>query len=767
VPHIFAATDRALFYAYGYAAATDRLWQMDVYRRTARGTLAEVLGASALASDRHERTYGYTEGEYQVQFAQLPTAVQDILSAYRDGVNAYLAEIAADTSVLPWEFHRLGYTPAPWETTDTLAIGRFMANRFGASGGNELHLQALQQFLVGAYGATMGAAMFEDLHWLNDPDAPTTAATTTPGSKPGTAAGIATQRLPPHLPGVDRAAAAVAAQEEAARAVWSAYGVPVKLGSYAWAISPARSATGHALLYGGPQMGFETPDVVHEVQLSGGQGYDAIGVGFAGVPLIFIGHNRYVAWSITSGMGDNGDIFVERLKPGEPERYWHDGAWRTMITRTETIYVAGRMAPVTEVIRQGVHGPIIYLDAENDLAYALAQAQRMQEHAMLAGLYDLVRATNLAEFGQGVARFEVSNHLLYADVAGNIAYWQAGAIPIRADGRHVGRLPWLGDGSEEWTGALRALPGDVNPAQGYLANWNNKAATDFYNGDAVRLGKQDRVSDILELLAADASVSWDDMRAIVRRIATVKWYGTETRYVRAYLLAALATGAGDDARLAVAGARLAAWDGHFTGDAIAGTEMCPEEKLWTTWASQALLNTFGDELGSYWTEADLNTLLHALDGSASGVPPARNYFDQIGTVAVETADEVLVQSLREALDLLTAQYGTEDLDAWVDPRPVIAFVHPLGMPLGQMLVSNRATYAQIVGLSAPIVAENILPLGQSGAISPDGAHDVHLGDQSALYQQFGYKPMRLIALTTQHLPLILRESASLPLDWCP
>ncbi|MFH1085214.1 MAG: penicillin acylase family protein, partial [Chloroflexota bacterium] len=375
VPHIFAATDRALFYAYGYAAATDRLWQMDVYRRTARGSLAEVLGPTALASDRHERLYGYPEAEYQGQFAQLPAEVQAILSAYRDGVNAYLAEAVTDpVARLPWEFHQLGYAPTLWETTDTLAIGRFMANRFGASGGNELHLQAVQQFLIGTYGAQLGAAMFEDLHWLNDPDAPTSA----PGaSAPGPAAArIATQRPPLQLPDVDRAAEAVAAAEEAARAVWSAYGVPVKLGSYAWAVSPARSATGHALLYGGPQMGFETPDVIHEVQLTGGQGYDAMGVGFAGVPLIFIGHNRHVAWSITSGMGDNGDIFVERLAPGETDRYWHDGAWRTMITRTETIRVAGRTTPVTKIIRESVHGPIIFLDAEHDLAYALRQAQR-------------------------------------------------------------------------------------------------------------------------------------------------------------------------------------------------------------------------------------------------------------------------------------------------------------------------------------------------------------------------------------------------------
>ena len=750
IPHIYAPNQDALFYAYGYAVAQDRLWQLDVYRRTARGTLAEVMGPQALPSDRHARTYGYTEAEYAALFAGLPVEIQDIILAYRDGVNAYMARVRADPDrLLPWEYWQLGYVPEPWEAVDTLAVGRFMANRFGASGGRELQLQAVLQYLVGAYGEAAGEAMFEDLYWLNDPDAPASApeAHLTTASIP---------RAPLALPDVAQVASRVARLDEAARAVWDAYGVPLTLGSYAWAVAPSRSADGHAWLYGGPQMGFETPDVVHEVQLTGGDGLNVLGVGFAGVPLPMIGHNEWLAWTMTSGMGDNGDVYVEELHPADPEQYWSEGAWQVMITRTETIEVAGRTTPVIEVVRRTVHGPVIALDEANDLAYSLRQAQWMQEQRIFAGLLAMLRARDLSEFRVGVESFWVSNHIIYADRAGHIAYWQAGAIPIRPDGRHVGRLPWRGDGSEEWDGAWRALPHVVDPPEGYVANWNNKASTDFENGDGARLGKQDRVLEILDLLAGDDSVTRDDMRAMAVRIASVKLFGNETRYLRDDLLAAIAAEASDDLRLQEAANRLAAWDGHAVADAVADTHFLPEEQIWSTWLTNAQLAVFGDELGSYWEETDLNTLLHALDGAASGVPPARDYVDQVHTAPIEGADEILVQALDATLDALTVRYGTSDMAAWLAPRPMLDFVHPLGLALGRAPLSNRASYAQVIALSAPIVAENIVPLGQSAFVARDGTPGPHFGDQLALYREFHYKPMQLGRLQHAYLPLLLR-----------
>ncbi|MEA3406974.1 MAG: penicillin acylase family protein, partial [Chloroflexota bacterium] len=535
VPHISAPSNRALFYAYGYAVAQDRLWQLDIFRRAARGTLAEVAGSMALDSDRHARRHGYTEAEYQALFDKLTPEAQEILTAYGDGINAYLDVVLADRDKLPWEFHQLGYDPAYWQETDTLAISRFMANRWGEKGGRELQNQALLQSLVSTYGESVGRAMFEDLRWLNDPEAPVSV----PVSHEVEALAALGRPLDrPTLPGVEAVARAVDAQRKAARDVWEKYGIPTKLGSYAWAVGPSRSASGHAMLLGGPQMGWDAPDIVHEVQLTGGQGFDVIGVAFAGTPMVSIGHNRSVAWTVTSGMGDNVDIYVESLNPLDAEQYWYDDAWRTMITRTETIPVRWG-TPAVETVRRTVHGPVFYMDAANNLAYSMRRAHWMREDLILSGMLSMARAENLAEFEAGVQDHQVSNNILYADVEGNIAYWQAGAIPIRPDGGHVGRFPWRGDGTEEWQDEVRAIPHAVNPEQGYLVNWNNKACADFDNGDTVLLGKQDRVLEIEEILAADESVSWEEMKAIPVEIAAFELMGDETRYLLPYLLAAI------------------------------------------------------------------------------------------------------------------------------------------------------------------------------------------------------------------------------------
>ena len=749
VPHVFAPTNRSLFYAYGYAIAQDRLWQLDLSRRTARGTMSEVLGPASLPSDRAERLHGYTEPEYQSLFASMPSEAQDILNAYRDGINAYLDLVAADTdNRLPWEFHQLGYRPDPWEVTDTLAIGRFMARRFGESATEELQNQALLQSLMGAHGTITGTAIFEDVRWLNDPDAP--ASTGSADSDPASL--VIPRRV---LPGIDRIATQVADQQREVAEIWTRYGMPTTLGSYAWAVSPKRSASHQSLLYGGPQMGWSTPDIIHEIQLSGGRGFDVIGVGFTGIPLVLIGHNRSVAWSVTTGMGDNADIYVERLNPSNPDEYWYNDSWNPMVTREVTVAVRGWETPFTETVRRTVHGPVIALDEPNGLAYSVRRAHWMREHRMLGAFLDLVRAQVVDEFERGLEQLETSNHFLYADADGNIAYWQAGAVPIRPGGGHVGLLPWAGDGSEEWTGAFRSMPHVLNPEQGYLVNWNNKASPDFDNGDGVLLGKQDRVSDIEEILAGDDDMSWDDMQQIPVRIAALKFLGNETRYLRVYLLAAIASEAPDDERLQEIASRLLAWDGRGFADAVDGTQSRPEEEIWSAWLSRALLNTFGDELGSSWNEADLNTLLHVLDGLTSRVPPSRDYFDRVGTAAIETSDEVLVQALREALHSLAERFGTPSVDAWTTPWPPVPFQHPLGPVLGQMLIRNRATYGQIVEMSKPIKAWNVVPLGQSGFIDRGGVPDSHFGDQLTLYREFEYKPMRLVTAYTAQLPLVV------------
>src|SRR5262249_23636319 len=176
VPHIFAPTNRSLFVAYGYAVAQDRLWQLELNRRAARGRLAEVFGSMTLDADRAARTVGYTDEELDDQFALLSKNGQEIFEAYRDGINRYLEDVVFPDPIgkLPFEFHALHFMPEPWEIRDSVAFGVFMTRRFGEIGGREMRNAAVLSELIQRHGEAAGYAIFNDLRWIDDPDAPVT-----------------------------------------------------------------------------------------------------------------------------------------------------------------------------------------------------------------------------------------------------------------------------------------------------------------------------------------------------------------------------------------------------------------------------------------------------------------------------------------------------------------------------------------------------------------------------------------------------------------
>jgi acyl-homoserine lactone acylase PvdQ len=177
-PHIFAETNGGLFEAYGYTVAQDRLWQLELNRRAARGRLAEIFGPTTVNADRAVRVTGYTDAELDAQFATLTSEEQEIFDAYVAGINRYIGEVALNPlAKLPFEFHALGFFPQPWTRRDSIAFGVFMVRRFGEIGGRELTNLAVLDSLIAAHGPVNGFAIFNDVRWVNDPDSPVTVPT--------------------------------------------------------------------------------------------------------------------------------------------------------------------------------------------------------------------------------------------------------------------------------------------------------------------------------------------------------------------------------------------------------------------------------------------------------------------------------------------------------------------------------------------------------------------------------------------------------------
>jgi penicillin amidase len=732
-PHIFARSNYALFEAYGYAVAEDRLWQLELNRRAARGRLAEIFGLSVLPADRVARTVGYTDEELDAQFGRLNEEEQEIFEAYRDGINRYLEDVVApDPQKLPFEFQALGFAPGLWEIRDSIAFGAFMTRRFGEIGGRHLVNQAFLESLINRFGPEEGYAMFNDARWVNDPDAPVTVPFDPDQAGPVRRASRPTFKLSQ----LEGAGSSFTDREVEARAIWERLGVVTKLGSYAWVVSPGRSANGSAMLYGGPQMGFSAPEVLHEVQLTGGRGFDVTGMAFAGTPPVLIGRTAHHAWTSTTATGGNVDIYIERICG--PQRYLFQEVCRPMETRSETIVVKGE-PPVQLTVLRTVHGPVV--DLKETFAASQKRAHWQREVESVRPFLAFDRARNLDDFEVAARQVVTSHNFLYADRDGNIAYWQAGQVPVRPAGFDP-RLPFPGDGSAEWPGGILPMPTSINPAQGYLANWNNKPAVDYDNADSQLFGKQFRLLDLRDRLSK-GQISLEDMRDIPKDIARVGGLGRESRYLLPYLLGAL-DAVPPQHRLAPRARQvLESWDENIITDAITSSSIQAGEIIFSSWLTLLVKNTFSAALAPHESEASTNMLLHVLDaalGEGSGVPPSRDYFDGKDPQA----------ALSAAFDAaLTGLEGLgPDPDKWERPRPATNFVHPVVGPVGSIPSSNRATYAQIVELSPSIRSENIFTLGQSGFIEKTSSGfrlDPHFLDQLDLYRQFRYKPMRLLA----------------------
>ena len=736
VPHIFAPDEARVFETYGYTVAEDRLWQLELNRRAARGRLAEILGARFVEADRLVRLTGYTDAELQAQLERLPAAQQAHIAAYVSGINRYIREVVTPQpkARLPYEFRRLGIAPQPWTSRDTVAFGVFMLRRFGEIGGRELTNEALLVSLIQRFGNAVGANIFNDVLWSNDPGAPTTI--TAPGKL--TPAPAQQRVIPPaQWPTVPSQQPFPSTEQALQR--WSEAGVPSRLGSYAWVVHPKKSAEGVAMLYGGPQMGHAVPEVVHEVQLHTEDGLNVTGMAFAGVPYVLIGRNARIAWTSTTAVGDNVDVYRETMCHSD------DGAWGTRyrgrcepaLMRRETIEVRDGPAVAVDVWRT-VHGPAV-LAADQGTAMAQKRAHWQHEIESIVGFYRFGRAQNLHDFEAGVETIVTQHNFLYADVAGNIAYWQAGLVPQRPRGFDF-RLPLPGDGTAEWPGKVLPTPTCVNPKQGYLANWNNKPSVGFDSADSHFFGKQSRLSDITNRLDG-AKISWQDMRDMPTDIARLEMTGRPTRFLKAYLLHALQKHPPQNPLVQAAARVMQDYDGTMFDDAIGGTHHSVGHAIFSMWVERMQASVFGAVLQDHDHLASIDLLVRALDVAIRGrssLDMAHRFIDP------KQASKLIADAFADAVDVLRQRRGAT-MQQWQMPRQELALLHPILGRIDTMWGSNRATFAQIVRLDPEgMYGESILTLGQSGHVGWGSADapvlDAHFKDQLPKFRAFDYKP---------------------------
>ncbi len=720
-----------VFEAMGYAVATDRMFQLDLYRRTANGRLSELLGPSQLSTDIGLRLFSYSDAELTQMFEALSPETQTAVQAYVAGINRRLAEYPTNWFLMPHEYWILSFQsvfqlgggsvlPAPWTVNDVLhwmvTLTRFFdpEGDFASDNFGQLDNYVLLQTLGAVYPQEY-LAMFTDLRWINDPGAltyiPAAAAKSESASKP-----MFPTLEAGSLPDLSGAAANLRARANQIESNLEAINANVKMGSYAWAVSGDKTESGNPIVYSGPQMGFETPSIVVEGSIRGG-GLEVSGMTVPGIPFIIIGRTPHHAWSMQVGHAHTVDFNLEAPQSVSFDRF-------------ETIRVRGG-ADVTIPIFRSPHGPVIEPFPYNPtnpppVIVSWAYAHRGREVKSLDAFFQIARAESIAEFDAGIEQVAVSQHFTYADRDGNIAYWMAGFDPIRAAGVDP-RFPSIGDGTTEWTGERRARIHDSNPAEGYYGGWNNKGSVDYVNATnnySYYFGPAHRAHVIDEYLSATDDLTYEQVRDLALDIATTDSFGgggNTWSFVADAFSAAVAADPTDSRTAAVA--MLDAWDGHFVAGGPAewrmGMQRADAWVLQDAWIKEVLRLTFEDEFQmaglSYASQpmsVNFNVLLRALAGAQASLPTYYNWFqDKSGSGKPETANGIIVL----ALDNVLASIGLGPYNA---SRGEIVYRHPIFGEFWRTPFSSRSTYAHCVEYdgNGPARIESMFPLGESGAL---------------------------------------------------
>lgn len=702
IPHVFARTVRGAFWAEGYTEAEDRMEQMELFRRAAKGQGAAFRGKAALASDRDVALRGYTEAELQGMFDSSGARPRMIVSAYADGVNAWL-KAGKD---LPPLYAQLGVKPRPWSATDCVAIGVLMARRFGSAGDLELTGRRVYDELVKKVGEENAKKIVRDLLKENDPSAPTTLndhLRTKP--RPRREFGFRA------APGMSEGAfAAYRADLDAARLSRRLLGVPTYFGSNAWVVSPRKSATGNAMLYGGPMMGFRGPSICNEIHLVA-PGLETAGMSFPGVPGVMIGWNRDLAWTTTSGGADLVDVYTLELNPDNPEEYRYRGGWKAFDVIERTLEVRGAEPERLKVYRS-VYGPLVGpRDTRNHRAHTLKMSFWLQEHRTMEGVFDMNFARTAAEFEAAAHKVVTSHNFFCATKDGRIGFWYCGAHPVRKKG-HAPHLPQDGGGDMEWEGILPVgkWPHEVDPVDGFFGNWNNKPARSW---PSVGFGKIFWGKKILEVLESEEKVSFERFTSIAQETA---YHNYLADYFAPIILRAAKGSTDADVRRGVE--ILKGWD-HMERDGEPGPRIM---EIWVRAASRRMFGKIVNPLMLANREVQryvVDPLLYALEGDRCIVPLHYDY------AAGRDLDALVVDALRETMRL-----GDKVL-TWKEPE--VDFRGEIGRVKSKR---GRGTYQVAVEMTpeGPRAVTLAAP-GQSGR--PGSAHS---RDQVELFEKWEVKP---------------------------
>ena len=717
VPHIYASNLNDLAFAVGYAQAQDRLWQLEMNRRAAAGTLAELLGEQVLEIDRMTRRIGFRRAAER-DWAEADTVEREVLEAYAAGINAYSAR-----AKMPLEFTILRTRPAPWQPVDSLAFGRL----FGWALTGNWDSEIVRSWTIERFGADVMAEL--------DPSYPAGAPVIVP---PGTEAkGVRPELLEDY--------------RQAAELV----GVAGPGMSNNWAVDGTKSVTGKPLLASDPHLTLSLPSIWWEMHIDSPE-MKAAGVGLPGLPAVIMGHNERIAWGMTAALVDGDDLFVEQIDPADAPRYRQNGKWSRGEVFREEITVRKRNEPMIEEVLVTRHGPIISPAIKGEPRSLSLKTVALEPAHQVKAMMMVMAAHNWEEFRQALNQWPFpSLNFGYADVDGNVGYQLAGLVPIRGKGHGTVPAPgWTED--YDWKGFVpfKELPNAYNPETHWVASANNKIADDDYphflsveNADGFR---QKRIVELLEGKEKHSAEDFEAMQVDQVSLAAKNLVP---------LITAL-TPEDEWCRRAIT--FLKAWDHRLSADSAAAC-------IYEVFFSHLLRTTLEEKLGS-WSDFFVGKGVHMLRPHTVWFHASHSWLMEKMRERPQWFDdktwaEAMGEALESAIGELRARLGDE-VSRWQWGRlHKQHFRHALGEVRGLDRIFNRgavpvggdantvwqaayvpyhgydvnsftASWRQIIDLADFNNSRGTLTSGQSG--HPGNRH---YADMTSMWRRGEYHPM--------------------------
>ncbi|MDA1027905.1 MAG: penicillin acylase family protein [Bacteroidetes bacterium] len=474
VPHIFASSDRDATIALGYVVARDRLFQMDFIHRAATGTLSELLGASAISTDRFFRQNGIADAVFQNASLLSENLPREAEAAewYGLGVNAYLENMSR--AEVPFEYKIMDASPPEsFSSSYTMALFAFMTYDLSFQN-SDVRVTELKKALgeidfaklypvYGSYEKTI--ILPEEAHWNGVPSSSGAIGQTSSnplGPSPGANLAVSEQFNPtPEL----------------------AEGFFDGKGSNNWAVDGSRSTTGKPILAGDMHLGLSLPAIWYEAHLVTPTA-NVYGVTFPSVPGIVEGITPTTAWAFTNTGSDQIDTYSLQINESR-DAYLFDDEWRPLTVIVDSIRVKNGDTVVETRLKSHL-GPVISSENESsDSAEALDYAIKWVGHEFgktFSAIWDMNRATNYAEFESAIRAWDYPmQNILYAGADGIIAIRSTGYMPIRAQGNAFG----VQDGTTSKTAWIGRVPFDelphaISPNKGFVTSTNQRPAPDGY-----------------------------------------------------------------------------------------------------------------------------------------------------------------------------------------------------------------------------------------------------------------------------------------------